>query len=199
MTNPKTSPVAESVVEHVARAICSVNQGDDSDWGVYLDDARAAIAAMARPIEDETPTDAGEGWLGPIPCEGRKPDWVPNDAIVMVAFNPREAQNAMTWEFAAKRKDPAKGRDWEAATAFCIETPLYARPTPPDTGLVGELVEAEAIAKAMFEADPDVGCTWEEWVAYATEHRNHMQDVEFTRRQARAVAALSKAKDTPHG
>jgi len=56
MTNPKTSPVAESVVEQVARAICNANQADDSDWGVYLDDARAAIAAMPRPIEDDTPT-----------------------------------------------------------------------------------------------------------------------------------------------
>jgi len=59
MTNPKTSPVAESVVEQVARAICSVNQGDDSDWGVYLDDARAAIAAMPRPAKDDTTTEAG--------------------------------------------------------------------------------------------------------------------------------------------
>lgn len=49
----------------------------------------------------------------------------------------------------------------------------------------------ERIAKAMHEADPDVGCTWEEWLAYAEKHPDHLQSVEFTRRQARAVTALT--------
>jgi len=71
MTNPKTSPVAESVVEQVARAIHGahmIEKGPLQAWtwveaskSFYNNLARAAIAAMPRPIEDETPTDAGEG------------------------------------------------------------------------------------------------------------------------------------------
>lgn len=50
--------------------------------------------------------------------------------------------------------------------------------------------EVERISKALFEADPDVGCPWEEWVAYAEAHPDHLQSVDFVRRQAHAVAAL---------
>lgn len=70
-------------------------------------------------------------WLGPIPHDYEaKPEWLPDDAIVMVAFNPREHQVAMTWEFAEKRKAPARERDWAAVTAFCVEIPSVRRPTP---------------------------------------------------------------------
>lgn len=69
-------------------------------------------------------------WFGPIPHKGTlKPEWLPDSAIVMVAFNPRQYQTAMTWEFAEKRKAPAKERDWEAVTAFCVEVPSR-RPEP---------------------------------------------------------------------
>lgn len=70
-------------------------------------------------------------WLGPIPHDYEaKPEWLADDAIVMVAFNPREHQVAMTWEFAEKRKAPARERDWAAVTAFCVEIPSVRRPTP---------------------------------------------------------------------
>jgi len=111
-------------LEQVARAADAMRkfQAENRTWTME-DLARAAIAAMQ-----------GEAlaWLGPIPHDGSdKPEWVPDHAIVMLAWNPREHQTAMTWEFAAKRKAPAKGRGWEGATAFCIETPLYALPPAP--------------------------------------------------------------------
>ena len=72
MTNPKTSPVAESVVEALYRRL---RDGDDAKdgwtdygmegaffrWEVIDRELRAAIAAIPRPIEDGIPTDAGEG------------------------------------------------------------------------------------------------------------------------------------------
>lgn len=85
-------------------------------------------------------------WLGPIPHDGEhKPDWLPDSAIVMVAFNPRQHQTAMTWEFAEKRKAPAKGRDWEGATAFCVEFPSR-RPEPAADAAIAT---ADRLAKRM--------------------------------------------------
>ena len=146
MTNPKTSPVAESVVEQVARAICNVNQADDSDWGVYLDDARAAIAAIPRPIEDDTPTDAGEGVK-------HKP-WYETDAH-------RDLSRIIP---------DMEGKIAEAETkyAHCLPKHLFsplnasitelrslrheiAHPTPTDTGLVGELA---SLRLASEQCDP---------------------------------------------
>lgn len=83
-------------------------------------------------------------WLGPIPHDYEaKPEWLADDAIVMVAFNPREHQVAMTWEFAEKRKAPARGRDWAAVTAFCVEISTGRRTTP-----AGDAVERVARALA---------------------------------------------------
>jgi len=72
MTNPKTSPVAESVVEQVALAIAQKLHGPDFDpfanaeaFDFACEIARAAIAAMPRSIEDDAPTDAGEADEGP--------------------------------------------------------------------------------------------------------------------------------------
>lgn len=63
-----------------------------------------------------------------------------------------------------------------------------ALPTPD-----GQIVEA--VARAIHEADPDVGVSWNDWVAYAEAHLGHMQSVEFVRRQARAaLAALPAAQ-----
>lgn len=116
----------------------------------WLDLARAAIAAMQgeNGLSDmpkpQTPTllphdefalvrTQGE-WLGPIPHDSKhKPTWLSDSAIVMVAFNPRKYQVAMTWEFAEKRKAPAKDRDWEAVTAFCVELPIRPSTAPKDT------------------------------------------------------------------
>lgn len=99
------------------------------------------IAALAQPAENAKDGEV-VAWIGPIPHNGEgKPDWVPDDAIVMLAFNPVDAQNSMTWEFAAKRKAPAKGMDWEAATAFCIEMPLAHPPAAEPVGLLRETLD----------------------------------------------------------
>ena len=152
LSSPGPATPAQDEVERVARALyaCEKARSDKVDamfaamkksqvkfrmehWDdvadLYRSDARAAIAALSPP-----PVAASEpvAWLGPIPCDGAKPAWVPDDVIVMVAFNPLNAQNAMTWEFAEKRKAPAKDRDWEAATAFCLRTPLYALSRQPE-------------------------------------------------------------------
>ena len=52
--------------------------------------------------------------------------------------------------------------------------------------------ELERIAAAIHESDPDVGCSWAEWVAYAEAHPDHLQSVDYTRRQARAVADIKR-------
>lgn len=53
--------------------------------------------------------------------------------------------------------------------------------------------EVEVLAATIFEADPDVGTTWDEWVAYANEHPDHLQSVEYVRRLATAaIAALDR-------
>lgn len=71
---------------------------------------------------------------------------------------------------------------WDMIEARCT-------PAAPSSSVV------EAVAKVIFEADPDVGTTWEEWVAYAEAHPSHLQSVEFVRRQARAVAAMPAASE----
>lgn len=55
--------------------------------------------------------------------------------------------------------------------------------------------EVELYAAAIFEADPDVGVSWAEWVRYADEHPDHQQSVDFVRRQARAITALRQHGD----
>ena len=53
--------------------------------------------------------------------------------------------------------------------------------------------EVEVLAATIFEADPDVGTTWDEWVAYANEPPDHLQSVEYVRRLATAaIAALDR-------
>lgn len=52
----------DSAVEAAARAICEVNQADDADWGVYLEDARAALAATEAAIRADE-RDAVVAWL----------------------------------------------------------------------------------------------------------------------------------------
>ncbi|WP_411037538.1 hypothetical protein [Shinella sp. BYT-45] len=50
-----------SMVEKVARAIALANRAPDSDdWPVYINDARAAIAAMANPTDAMIDAAAGE-------------------------------------------------------------------------------------------------------------------------------------------
>jgi hypothetical protein len=112
-------------------------------------------------------------WLGPIPHDYEaKPEWLADDAIVMVAFNPREHQVAMTWEFAEKRKAPARERDWAAVTAFCVEIPSFRRPTPAGDAvervarMMNENIEAREIAKqedadAYDDSEPRVQDYWQ--------------------------------------
>ena len=198
--NPKTPPVAESVVEQVARAICESKgltpntlyqhnfEGDwpEDDRREYNDPftgeprvmlfhrawrrwdkaARAAIAAMPRPIEDDTPTDAGEG-VEPV-----------------------------AWMYERDYPFPARYYHEERVTAYLseageyawTETRLYAHPTPTDTSLVGELVEAlewygeQARLARLIHREGDAG-----------RHALAEDGGKLAR------TALSKAKDTPHG
>ena len=67
---------------------------------------------------------------------------------------------------------------------------LVAHPPVADAAGRGGELQIERIAEAIHESDPDVGCTWAEWVAYADEHPTHLQSVDYVRRQARAIAAM---------
>lgn len=60
-------------------------------------------------------------WFGPFTHNGgNKPDWVPGETIVALAWNPIQYQTSITWEFAKKRKAAADARDWTGTTAFFI-------------------------------------------------------------------------------
>ena len=113
---------AATVREMALQAAADANSG-------YINSKTKRIVNAALNYVFAAQQAAGEAeahrWLGPIPhdaCE--KPEWLPDDAIVMIAFNPRDSQNAMTWEFAEKRAAPARNRDWDAVTAFCVRVPL---------------------------------------------------------------------------
>lgn len=90
--------------------------------------------------------------------------------------NPSVVQEAMYWDRKADAIDPPLATLQRLGKEFDGEG------------------EVDRIAAAIHESDPDVGCTWSEWVAYAEAHPHHMQQVEYVRRQAQAVAALSSAK-----
>jgi hypothetical protein len=58
----------------------------------------------------------------------------------------------------------------------------------PDLRLAYARIREEDIARAMFEADPAVGVTWDDWCEYARQHPTFQESVAFVRRQAAAVA-----------
>lgn len=70
--------------------------------------------------------------------------------------------------------------------------PLF-RALPTQEIETGGEDQVERIAQAIHESDPDVGVTWTDWVSYAEAHPDHLQAVDYVRRQARAVAALTQA------
>lgn len=85
---------------------------------------------------------------------------------------------------------------WASMLAAALSTPPATSPAIPE-GKSGDGVgRREAICRAMFEADPAVGTSWDDWVAYANAHPTFQQDVDFVRRQADAVLALSKPNAT---
>jgi len=154
MTNPKTSPVAGSVVElkPCPNPWCAHNQPDIIQWGhaglwrvqcdcgIYPCDSSSEAEAIklwnTRPIEDETSTDAGEG-VEPVAYCWERPDF---------------GRKILTWP------GDAVPMGWNC-------TLLYAHPTPTDTGLVGELVEAleqcvRALALLPENMRPDCSGAW---------------------------------------
>lgn len=111
---------------------------------IALREAAALHASTdAAPVAD---------WIGPVPCDGSKPDWLPDDALCMIAYNPRESQNAMTWEFAEKRAKPVRDRDWDGVTAFCFK-PL-AHPPVPDAAGEGACCHSNIERQRMADGAP---------------------------------------------
>lgn len=55
-----------NMIEKVARAICKCNNWDSVSWDVYINDARAAIAAMREPTESQLR--AALGGSSFLPC-----------------------------------------------------------------------------------------------------------------------------------
>ncbi|WP_156367228.1 hypothetical protein, partial [Novosphingobium sp. KN65.2] len=95
----------------------------------------------------------------------------------------------------------------EAAENFAAQiNALVANPPHPlaDHGLTSTPVDdrepsddvVEAVAKAIHEADPDVGVSWAEWVSYAKKHPDHLQSIEYVRRQARVALSAMKRDQT---
>lgn len=70
----------------------------------------------------------------PIPWSANhKPDWLADDELCQLAWNPRENQHRyMTWDYLKPRLKPAGDRDWEGVTAFRIRAdhPFYRQETP---------------------------------------------------------------------
>jgi len=206
MTNPKTSPVAESVVEdlrpwgyapggyvfhcHDCPEDLPFEEratGDKRSWRCKAH----AIAARGKSIEEDTPTDAGEGVEQSdretliaagldeyaVTCALR----TESDGGFCHAYFYSDGQ----WHFQTGGHDLVT-RD--GSTLRCLLTKrLYAHPTPTYPGLVGELVEALAeLQLAAFLAGRG-----------STRSDKSAPTMEDWRNLART--ALSKAKDTPHG
>jgi len=241
MTNPKTSPVAESVVELLYRRL---RDGDDAKdgwtdygmegaffrWEVIDRELRAAIAAMPRSIEDDTPTDAGEGveytaldaWQELVEYDDRtSPEEYPDMALITFE-ELKQFMSAAHWERAKAQsrivarlqksaaltasvcagladKTPVAGEpdpDWANRQAALREASVVLgyvaalAPTPTDTGLVGELVEA---------LEGVVAKTTNRWAIADYGDGSHEVISTTTGAIRRARTALSKAKDHDHG
>ena len=127
---------------------CTVNSTDAANETVKWMQGIASAALRAS-----TDAAAVGDWIGPVPCDGSKPDWLPDDALCMIAYNPRESQNAMTWEFAEKRAKPVRDRDWDGVTAFCFK--LVAHPPADAAAVAGEgkwPATCDGIEQDAFEA-----------------------------------------------
>ena len=215
MTNPKTSPVAESVTRlrgdsALASAVelwffndlgetqrrqlfncCGFPgveaNGEDLQRSLLTELFRGmAIAAMPRSIEDDTPTDAGEvpftrlvaDYLPEGEYENQEPGWRIHDFP--------EGTYIANW---------LAGGLEEAQAKFIVEAvnARLAHPTPTDTGLVGELVEAAGydplgfVAEARMHAK-DMPCVIQR------DYLNAALD-----KLERIGTVLSKAKDQAHG
>jgi len=123
--NPKTPPVAESVMELAAMLDattqekgCTIFDHTPEEIGLHvMENYRDIRSILPRPIKDDTPTDAGEG-VEPVAVIG------------------------MNWQLLWADQQTLTGI--VNRTGIKIGSLLYAHPTPTDTGLVGELVEARA-------------------------------------------------------
>jgi len=221
MTTPKTSPVAESVVElkPCPNLWCAHNQPDIIQWGraglwrvqcdcgIYPGDSSSEAEAVklwnTRTIEDDTPTDAGEG-VEPVA-------W-----MYQYRLNFRDNDDDWSGDRVTTGKLPENDPD------FRNIRPLYAHPTPTDTGLVATyMVAIEELAKIISYETPDdltptevddqryraatpifaaLGMTIgggdgpNEPIGWGFDWPTELANTE---RDART--ALSKAKDLPHG
>jgi len=258
MTNPKTSPVAESVVERAEqwlRACSDWLLSNDLDMQMpdgILDtdplDIADDLAAMPRPIEDDTPTDAGgvtiqqfqqspvvadygehllvahaskDGKMVGIdhPCDAAWADVITALIALRDRINERIAEQdgcpykpKDTPTDAGEGVEPVAviGTNWQLLwadqqtltgivdrTGIKIGSLLYAHPTPTDTGLVGELVEAldEIEQNIRCAAGCDDDLSEDQIDSFIMSWGGSPMAVGYQR----VRTALSKAKDTPHG
>jgi len=182
MTNPKTSPVAESVVKvyaiarsvpHSVRYITAgtryeVTRESNGAFWTRDNNGHTLIGRWEScphlfkgnwtRIEDDSPTDAGEG-VEPVAVIG------------------------MNWQLLWADQQTLTGI--VNRTGIKIGSLLYAHPTPTDTGLVGELVEALRNASGFLDTP--------------VMRRKHDGDWLYEPMIISIRAALSKAKDTSHG
>jgi len=188
MTTPKTSPVAESVVEKVAAIIRDHNPKPCGvEWPRNA--AVAILAAMPCPIEDDTPTDELERGKDELRrlmesiwrAEYRKdaPNWKPlEDLPGMIS------QIDNMYAGVRQQRDQAR---WD-----------LHNPPAATAGLVGELVEA---LRKLEQANDDLCATRSQVTYNSMIHHDKAHDHLLALDEARCNArtALSKAKDLPHG
>jgi len=172
MTNPKTSPVAESMVVYPAILLppaCDLSAEYLEGWcdgQAYL-----LINQTTRPIEDDTPTDAGEGVESDIAWDALERIPVLGTFHQPEGHAPRYSRSAQI-----------------ARKALSGQSSALAHPTPTDIGLVGELIKQARYIRPYLN-----------WTIGAESPGYHPTMPSAVAAFTTALDALSKAKDTPHG
>jgi len=155
MTNPKTSPVAESVVEAVKAAIWGVLDADDlpdGGWPAICEQAaHAAIAAMPRPIEGARLAALIEARLLGVPFDERDLELEDQDFRLIIAALRTPTDTGLLgdgWTCSARKQTLPEPADCNWPVCGCdpaankVIDALEESGVSLTAGLVGELVEA---------------------------------------------------------
>jgi len=184
MTTPKTFPVAESVVDLGPCRFCHT----PSPWsGLYSGSPTISCIKCPASMGGEESTASMEELASAWNAQ-------PADAGEIVAY---QRQHPVQGWIGCKLEDTAHYADQGQAIR-----PLFAHPTPTDTGLVGELVEALV---GIFEHFKDraqaPGHCHDEPGIWDSDNGPGKAGTpcDWCAHWERARTALSKAKDTPHG